>query len=88
MSDGLFGDDQLGNWIELPGPAEWWPDTSDGIASKHYFRVAGFAPRGDCSVEYRQALDALEQPLPPPGWEAMIEHGHVHDLIWKRNFLG
>ena len=91
MGAAVFKDgvcDKTGNWIELPGPMEWWVKSKDGGDAIKYFAKWGFAPRADLSEEYRKALASLESREPLAGWDAMIDHGCEFDLVWKQGFKG
>ena len=47
--------DSTGAWVELPGPAEWWPSATNNTL-KNYYALWGFAPRTDLKDGYRKAL--------------------------------
>ena len=54
----LFSAD-LNEWIELPGPAAWWPDEPD------WYQRHGFEPRLDQTENYRTALKSLNAETTP-----------------------
>jgi ketosteroid isomerase-like protein len=76
----LWGADEDA-WIELPGPAEWWPDDPS------WYATHGFEPRLDQFENYRKALRALDAETPPPDWEQhLLPKNARYDLTWNQYF--
>jgi hypothetical protein len=76
----LWGADKE-EWVELPGPAEWWPDEPT------WYSANGFEPSPDQQVNYRKALFALDSESCIPGWEQELLHDHApFDLVWNKTF--
>ena len=69
------------DWVDLPGPAEWWPDDSS------YYRKHGLEIRADQKENHRKALEMLGAIEAPVGWmEACVHEGNPFDLIWNKYF--
>jgi hypothetical protein len=68
-------------WIDLPGPAEIWPDDRD------YYVKYGFEVRVDQKANHRKAVEMLALEEAPEGWmEACVHEKNRFDLIWNRLF--
>ena len=66
-------------WIELPGPAELWPDDKD------YYVKHGFEVLSARKTRHRQALELLAMDAPPAGWmENVVHENDRYELIWDR----
>ncbi|OAP54051.1 hypothetical protein AYL99_11585 [Fonsecaea erecta] len=75
----LWGADEE-EWIELPGPADFWPDDPT------WYSANGFEPRIDQSANYKRALAALDSDF-VEGWEDHLFHEHApYDLVWNKFF--
>lgn len=68
-------------WVDLPGPAEWWPDSPDWYA-RH-----GFEVRADLRIEYKKAMFAVQRLPCLPEWEQFLLHeGARYDYVWHPFF--
>lgn len=68
-------------WIELPGPAEIWPD------DPAYYIRHGFEVRPERASLHLRALKLLAETKPPRGWMNMVVHENDrNELIWQRNY--
>lgn len=75
-------------WIDLPGPAQWWPDitgkeedtVSDREASDWYLKN-GFDILGDDIQGYLDAAKAIRQVHPPKNWIQNLVH-EDGEIIW------
>ena len=65
-------------WIELPGPAEIWPD------DELYYFDHGFNVRLGRKDRHRKALELLAMDEPTPGWlENVIHENDRYELVWN-----
>lgn len=72
-----------GDWYDLPGPPEWWPDDV-AYYEKHGFEVMATKQEG-----YRKALSLLGKcETAPKGWfNAVVRDGREpHDLFWDEEY--
>jgi hypothetical protein len=66
-------------WIDLPGPAELWPDDPS------YYVKHGFEVRPGRKDRHRQALELLAMKEPTPGWmENVVHEDDRYELVWNR----
>ena len=68
-------------WIELPGPACWWPDDPS------WYSANGFEVRVELAPDYRKGLDALNDEFGKPDWEKYLLHDNApYDVVWNKFF--
>ena len=68
-------------WIELPGPAEWWPD------EPKWYSTNGFEVRVDQCENYRKGLAAVMKVHASEGWTENLLHDQApYDIVWNRFF--
>jgi hypothetical protein len=76
----LWGSEEE-EWIELPGPADIWPN------DPRWYAFNGFEPRPDQAFNYKKALDCLKDEYAKPQWANYLLHDHApFDLVWNKYF--
>lgn len=77
-------------WIELPGPAAWWPDvtgrrkdTADDKKALDWYLKNGFDILDDDVQGYLDAAEAIRQKEPPKDWVKNLVH-EDDELIWEQ----
>ncbi|KAK5083425.1 hypothetical protein LTS08_003616 [Lithohypha guttulata] len=75
-------------WLELPGPAEWWPDVTgqadDAEADRDalaYYESNGFYVAQYPSRAYRTILRVIRERQPPKGFDHCVLH-EGPEIVW------